>query len=41
MAFKSCGLEIEENISLFDFELKDNEMHRINALYLNEKHDWY
>lgn len=30
-----------ENISLFDFELTDEEMDRINALDRNEKHDWY
>jgi diketogulonate reductase-like aldo/keto reductase len=32
---------IKENISLFDFELTDEEMNRINALDRNEKHDWY
>ncbi|MDR0612135.1 MAG: aldo/keto reductase [Dysgonamonadaceae bacterium] len=32
---------IEENISIFDFELTDEEMSRINALNRNEKHDWY
>ncbi len=32
---------IKENISIFDFELTDEEMDRINALDRNEKHDWY
>lgn len=32
---------IEENISLFDFELTEEEMRQINALDRNEKHDWY
>lgn len=32
---------IEENISIFDFELTDEEMRRLNALDRNEKHDWY
>ncbi|MDO4159068.1 MAG: flavodoxin [Prevotellaceae bacterium] len=32
---------MKENISLFDFELTDEEMERINALDRNEKHDWY
>jgi diketogulonate reductase-like aldo/keto reductase len=32
---------IKENISIFDFELTDEEMNRINALDRNEKHDWY
>ncbi|MCC8146334.1 MAG: aldo/keto reductase [Bacteroidales bacterium] len=32
---------IEENISIFDFELTGDEMNRINALNKNEKHDWY
>jgi diketogulonate reductase-like aldo/keto reductase/flavodoxin len=32
---------IKENISLFNFELTDEEMNRINALDRNEKHDWY
>jgi diketogulonate reductase-like aldo/keto reductase len=32
---------IKENISLFDFELTDEEMNQINALDRNEKHDWY
>lgn len=32
---------IEENISIFDFELTADEMSRMNALNRNEKHDWY
>jgi diketogulonate reductase-like aldo/keto reductase len=32
---------IKENISVFDFELTDEEMSRINALDRDEKHDWY
>lgn len=32
---------IEENISIFDFELTNEEMAAINALDRNEKHDWY
>lgn len=32
---------IKENISIFDFELTENEMSRIAALNRNEKHDWY
>lgn len=32
---------IRENTELFDFELTDEEMARINALDRNEKHDWY
>lgn len=32
---------IKENTELFDFELNDDEMNRINALDRNEKHDWY
>lgn len=32
---------ILENISLFDFELTDEEMEKIAALDRNEKHDWY
>lgn len=32
---------IKENTELFDFELSDEEMERINALDRNEKHDWY
>lgn len=31
----------KENISVFDFELTEDEMARINALDRNEKHDWY
>lgn len=31
----------KENISIFDFELTDEEMKRINALERREKHDWY
>ena len=30
-----------ENISIFDFELTEQEMARIDALDRNEKHDWY
>lgn len=32
---------ILENISVFDFELSDEEMSKIAALDRNEKHDWY
>lgn len=32
---------ILENISLFDFELTNEEMEKIAALDRNEKHDWY
>ncbi|MDE7290395.1 MAG: aldo/keto reductase [Oscillospiraceae bacterium] len=32
---------IKENTELFDFELTDEEMQKINALDRNEKHDWY
>lgn len=32
---------IKENTELFDFELTENEMDRINALDRGEKHDWY
>lgn len=32
---------IRENTELYDFELTDAEMARINALDRNEKHDWY
>ncbi|MDE6579115.1 MAG: aldo/keto reductase [Ruminiclostridium sp.] len=32
---------IKENTELFDFELSDEEMEKINALDRNEKHDWY
>lgn len=31
----------KENISIFDFELTDEEMNKINALNRDEKHDWY
>lgn len=32
---------IRENISIFDFELTNEEMKRIAALNRDEKHDWY
>ena len=32
---------IEENISVFDFSLTDDEMAQIASLDRNEKHDWY
>ncbi|WP_418746703.1 aldo/keto reductase [Frisingicoccus sp.] len=32
---------IQENTELFDFELTQEEMERINALDRGEKHDWY
>lgn len=32
---------IEENISIFDFSLTDDEMAQIAALNRNKKHDWY
>lgn len=32
---------ILENISIFDFELTDEEMKRITELNRDEKHDWY
>lgn len=32
---------IRENTELYDFELSEDEMERINALDRNEKHDWY
>ena len=32
---------IRENISIFDFELSENEMGKIAALSRNEQHDWY
>lgn len=32
---------IIENTQLYDFELTDKEMERINALNRDEKHDWY
>lgn len=31
----------QENTELFDFELTEEEMERINALDRGEKHDWY
>lgn len=31
----------QENTELYDFELTDEEMEKINALDRNEKHDWY
>jgi len=30
-----------ENISVYDFELTENEMQQIDALNRDEKHDWY
>ena len=32
---------IRENTQLFDFELTEDEMRRINSLERGEKHDWY
>lgn len=32
---------IQDNTELFNFELTDQDMRRINALDRNEKHDWY
>lgn len=32
---------IKENTQLYDFELTDEEMQKINALDRGEKHDWY
>ena len=32
---------IQENTELFDFELTEEEMEKINALDRGEKHDWY
>lgn len=32
---------IQENTELFDFELTEGEMERMNELDRNEKHDWY
>lgn len=32
---------IQENTEIYDFELTDEEMKKINALDRNEKHDWY
>lgn len=37
----SNAAHMEENISIFDFSLTNEEMQRINALDRNEKHDWY
>ena len=31
---------IQENTELYDFELTDEEIEKINALDRNEKHDW-
>lgn len=31
----------QENTELFDFELMQEKMERINALDRGEKHDWY
>lgn len=31
----------KENISIFEFELTDEEMEQMNSLNRNEKHDWY
>ncbi len=32
---------IKENTDIYDFELTDEEMNKINSLDRNEKHDWY
>ncbi len=32
---------IKENIEIYDFELTEEEMKKINDLNRNEKHDWY
>ena len=32
---------IKENISIFDFELTEDEMKQIEELNRDEKHDWY
>lgn len=32
---------IQENTELYDFELTEEDMEKINALDRNEKHDWY
>lgn len=32
---------IKENTDIYDFELSDDEMDKINGLDRNEKHDWY
>lgn len=37
----SNSAHILENTDLFNFELTNDEMERINALDRNEKHDWY
>ncbi len=37
----SNPVHMQENISIFDFSLSDDEMSRIAALDRNEKHDWY
>ncbi len=37
----SNPVHIQENTELYDFELSEEEMEKINALDRNEKHDWY
>ncbi|RXY97261.1 aldo/keto reductase [Malacoplasma penetrans] len=37
----SNPIHIKENISVFDFELSNQEMELIASLDKNEKHDWY
>lgn len=37
----SNPVHIRENLDIFDFELTDEEMNRMNALDRNEKYDWY
>lgn len=32
---------IKENTEIYDFELSEEEMNKINSLDRNEKHDWY
>lgn len=32
---------IKENTEIYDFELSEEEMNKINSLDCNEKHDWY
>lgn len=32
---------IKENMEIYDFELTDEEMEKINSLNRDEKHDWY
>ena len=32
---------IRENLDVFDFELTEEEISRINALNRDEKHEWY